>query len=439
MESSNSNSKERELQLTQRLAKQRHSNCMTWFEQLETHLHDLYLLNSPYAVDAFKPAFRSFFSEEHQTFKLKMFHNLDQLRLQLERENLHGVNANTREDGEYLSVFLPSLLHCPELCFGSLCNYVTEGSWGFEHTKAVFINEVIPFLKSLKDIFNAFDTNLINEITEVQTVFNQMEAAVEQCSDIVNIVTSCVVNESVNMNNCVNEKCSKCLELETGLIKKSDMIERDVFDKLSEHYLNLEKHCISVESTMKLNQEIFQNDKFYKNQQAPTFNQFIENELRKPKEKNVVDTIVSTPIATTITPGKFKLDIEPISHRLKNNRTHEDYLKKTIENTDTICGLVEHARKQNPSEPILDSPCRFTKHVQELLIYVSKTCPSLTKPSEKLVVATPMNKTKKVTFAELVTSSSNIPRHTDSLKTRESNKPLLPSTGVNSSINAKAY
>ncbi|GKF91231.1 hypothetical protein Tco_0274932, partial [Tanacetum coccineum] len=46
-------------------------------------------------ADAFKPAFRSFFGEEHQTFKLKMFHNLDQLRLQLERENLHGVNAKT--------------------------------------------------------------------------------------------------------------------------------------------------------------------------------------------------------------------------------------------------------------------------------------------------------------------------------------------------------
>ncbi|GKD27683.1 hypothetical protein Tco_1233897, partial [Tanacetum coccineum] len=60
-----------------------------------THLHDLYLLNSPYAVDAFKPAFCSFFGEEHQTFKLKMFHNLDQLRLQLERKNLHGVNAKT--------------------------------------------------------------------------------------------------------------------------------------------------------------------------------------------------------------------------------------------------------------------------------------------------------------------------------------------------------
>ncbi|GJV70651.1 hypothetical protein Tco_1490646 [Tanacetum coccineum] len=92
MESSNSNSKERELQLTQRLAKQRHSICMTWFEQLETHLHDLYLLNSPYAVDAFKPAFRSFFGEEHQTFKLKMFHNLDQTQFK-EFLASKGVNA----------------------------------------------------------------------------------------------------------------------------------------------------------------------------------------------------------------------------------------------------------------------------------------------------------------------------------------------------------
>ncbi|GJU35945.1 hypothetical protein Tco_1184299 [Tanacetum coccineum] len=72
MESLNSNSKEREMQLTQRLVKQRHSHCMAWFEQLETHLRDLYLNSSPHAVDAFKPAFHSFFGEEHQTFRLKI-------------------------------------------------------------------------------------------------------------------------------------------------------------------------------------------------------------------------------------------------------------------------------------------------------------------------------------------------------------------------------
>ncbi|GJX57183.1 hypothetical protein Tco_0287080 [Tanacetum coccineum] len=68
---------------------------MAWFEQLETHLRDLYLNSSSHAIDAFKPAFHSFFVEEHRTFRLKMFHNLDSLRLQLERENLLEVNPRT--------------------------------------------------------------------------------------------------------------------------------------------------------------------------------------------------------------------------------------------------------------------------------------------------------------------------------------------------------
>ncbi|GJS33193.1 hypothetical protein Tco_0531575 [Tanacetum coccineum] len=58
----------------------------------------------------------------------------------------------------------------------------TEGEWGFEHTKAIFNNEIIPFLKSLKDIFNVFDRDLLNEIMEVQTVFDQMDAVVQQSS-----------------------------------------------------------------------------------------------------------------------------------------------------------------------------------------------------------------------------------------------------------------
>ncbi|GJT49734.1 retrovirus-related pol polyprotein from transposon TNT 1-94 [Tanacetum coccineum] len=131
----------------------------------------------------------------------------------------------------------------------------------------------------------------------------------------------------------------------------------------------------------------------------------LKNELRKLKGKNIVDTAVSKPSAT-IAPGIFKLDIEPISHRLKNNRdSHEVYLEKTIENTDTLRGL-------------------------ELLVYVSKTCPSLMKTYEKLVAVTPINKDKKIRFVEPVISSRNSPKQTNSFKPKDSNKPLLTSTGV---------
>ncbi|GJW14352.1 hypothetical protein Tco_0018485 [Tanacetum coccineum] len=57
---------------------------------------------------------------------------------------------------------------------------ITEGTWGFEHTKACFRDEIIPFIKNLKDIFNNFNRYLVEELADVQKVFYQMEQAVEQ-------------------------------------------------------------------------------------------------------------------------------------------------------------------------------------------------------------------------------------------------------------------
>ncbi|GJU17473.1 hypothetical protein Tco_1145439 [Tanacetum coccineum] len=59
--------------------------------------------------------------------------------------------------------------------------------------------------------------------------------------------------------------------------------------------------------------------------------------------------------ASLIAPGMFRLDLEPLFHRLKNYReAYEDYLKKTKEHTDTLRVIVEQARKQNLSDTYLD-------------------------------------------------------------------------------------
>ncbi|GJY86681.1 retrovirus-related pol polyprotein from transposon TNT 1-94 [Tanacetum coccineum] len=69
--------------------------------------------------------------------------------------------------------------------------------------------------------------------------------------------------------------------------------------------------------------------------------------IQKNVLENVVNTMVSKPNAT-LAPGMFKLDIEPISPRLKNNRdAHEVYIEKTIEYTDTLRRFVERARTHN--------------------------------------------------------------------------------------------
>nr|GFB61989.1 hypothetical protein [Tanacetum cinerariifolium] len=54
------------------------------------------------------------------------------------------------------------------------------GTWGFEHTKAYFHDDIIPFVKNLKELFTLFDQCLIDEVTKVQNIFKQMELAVEQ-------------------------------------------------------------------------------------------------------------------------------------------------------------------------------------------------------------------------------------------------------------------
>nr|GFC71221.1 hypothetical protein [Tanacetum cinerariifolium] len=42
---------------------------------------------------------------------------------------------------------------------------ITEGTWEFEHTKACFRDDIILFVKNLKELFTSFDQCLIDEVT----------------------------------------------------------------------------------------------------------------------------------------------------------------------------------------------------------------------------------------------------------------------------------
>ncbi|GJS50918.1 hypothetical protein Tco_0624280 [Tanacetum coccineum] len=128
---------------------------------------------------------------------------------------------------------------------------------------------------------------------------------------------------------------------------------------------------------------------------------------------------------------------KPLSPELlRNKEAHVVYLKHTQENTNTLREIFEQARELRPLDRDLDSACKFIKRIQKLLVYVSATCLCLIKPSEKLIAVTSINKNKKVRFEKPTTSSSNTHKQVDSCKTKDSNKPLLPSTGVTNSTSA---
>ncbi|GJV47952.1 hypothetical protein Tco_1438164 [Tanacetum coccineum] len=241
---------------------------------------------------------------------------------------------------------------------------ITEGTWGFEHTKACFRDEIIPFIKNLKDIFNNFNRYLVEELADVQKVFYQMEQAVEQhrlesrtfeikmnqvlsenerllAQAIDKDIVKTVVNLSVNANGENVTECQKCLELETELVKKKDFVDKETYDNLCKCFTTLEKHCITLEADSQLNHEIFQQENSVLNQNAPSFTQLFElSELKAQSQaKDTVIVKLKEQIKSlkgNVEDSSVKMDMDEIEtlnieleHRVTKLVTENEHLKQT--------------------------------------------------------------------------------------------------------------
>ncbi|GJW81086.1 retrovirus-related pol polyprotein from transposon TNT 1-94 [Tanacetum coccineum] len=264
---------------------------------------------------------------------------------------------------------------------------ITEGMWGFEHTKACFRDEIIPFVKTLKDILNNFDQYLIDELTKVQSILNQMEQAVKQhrlesksfkvirnqvlnendrllkqvmTKEIMNCVMNDSVNMSANVNDCMmlsvnsDEMCPKCLELEVEFISqhKKEVFQKEnscankdalTFNQLFE--LNNLKAQLKAKdttikkfkATIKWLSETPSNDKVKQDlEEIEMINieldhrekgliiAALKNDLRKLRGKEVVKNAVKT---HTISSGMLMIDVEPIAPKLIHKNQHRFFLK----------------------------------------------------------------------------------------------------------------
>ncbi|GJZ43022.1 retrovirus-related pol polyprotein from transposon TNT 1-94 [Tanacetum coccineum] len=354
---------------------------------------------------------------------------------------------------------------------------ITEGSWGFEQTKAYFRDEIIPFSqKHLK----------LND-----QVLNENERLLEQVisKDIVNTI----VNSSVDIASVNVHECEKCLKLKTELLNKKDFVEKEIFqrnnfvsnqsapsfDQLFE--LNELKDQSQEKDTVikklkerikslsgKMNEHLKQTYKqLYdsikparirsKEQCDDLINQvnlksveisdlnaslrekvlvitYLKDDLRKLKGKALVDSDVTKHHSD---PEMLKIDVEPITPKLLNKKiAHSAYIKHTQEEATVRKDLVEYVKSKYPLDHSLESVCRYAKLIQELLTHISKTCPSINNTDGKLVVVTPKNKDKKVRFTKPITSSGYTITKTASTSNLVSNKPMSSSTGVKPSTSA---
>ncbi|GJT32994.1 hypothetical protein Tco_0923413 [Tanacetum coccineum] len=141
-----------------------------------------------------------------------------------------------------------------------------EGSWGFEHIRKAFEKDVKPFVKTLKEYFHMFDHGLHKEITNMKEVLTQMETEAAKCSIerktfetkekellIENdrllelIISQDLVHTAVNtltaivdykkMEQSYMDEYNECLELKTELLKKNDMMDKAIYNKLSKRWM----------------------------------------------------------------------------------------------------------------------------------------------------------------------------------------------------------
>ncbi|GKE96009.1 hypothetical protein Tco_1580864 [Tanacetum coccineum] len=233
----------------------------------------------------------------------------------------------------------------------------TEGEWGFERTKAVFNNEIIPFLKSLKDIFNVFDRDILYKIIEVQTVFDQMDADVQefsvekQCLEIakkelllenyrllqqimsqdvlLTVMNSMsLLGKSMNMDGKRKESCN----LEAELLKS-----QNAFNDLLKSHSQLEKHCISLELSIQMNQEIFQKDESCNNQNALEILEFFEKNYLKAQLQDKDNTIC-----------KLKDIIKSLREKSKEENVNYDYCEietKNVELENSVAKLLSKNKR----------------------------------------------------------------------------------------------
>nr|GEY97551.1 retrovirus-related Pol polyprotein from transposon TNT 1-94 [Tanacetum cinerariifolium] len=247
------------------------------------------------------------------------------------------------------------------------------------------------------DLFNSFDQFLIDELTGVQNVFNQMEQAVKQhcveknkfqdkmknilkdnerlleqaiSVDIVNIVVhdhvnsaSVVTSQYPAMNNQLRTSSNprqqatinngRRLKSLSGNVKK-EKIKR----KLEEIETN------NIELDHRVTKLVAENEHLkqtYKQLKKSWSLQLSKETLSKLKGKAVVNEAVTL---HPIDPELLKIDVAPLAPKLHNNRTaHTDYLRHTQEETTTLRKIVERTKLMAVTPKNNDKKIRFTEHI----------------------------------------------------------------------------
>ncbi|GJS59870.1 hypothetical protein Tco_0654654 [Tanacetum coccineum] len=249
---------------------------------------------------------------------------------------------------------------------------IIEGSWGFEHTKACFRDEIVPFVKALKDLFNTFNQYLVHELSKVQNVFHQMKQAMEQHrlesktfevkmnqvlnknerlleqvinKDIVNVIMNSSADNASNEDNIIKDlEDIETINIEldhrvTKLIAENEHLKqtyKQIYHSIKPTHIRSKEQCDDLINQVNL-KSVEISDLNASLQEKVLVITALKDDLRKLKGKALVDNDVTKHPSDS---EMLKIDVEPITPKLLNKqKAHFAYIKHTQEEATVLRDL----------------------------------------------------------------------------------------------------
>nr|GEZ97689.1 integrase, catalytic region, zinc finger, CCHC-type, peptidase aspartic, catalytic [Tanacetum cinerariifolium] len=226
------------------------------------------------------------------------------------------------------------------------------------------------------------------------------------------------------MELAVEQHCAEKTKFQT---KMENVLQEN--DRLLTQALSVEIVNIVVHDNVKF--DCLNRDTVSSPESALTFTELFEiNDLKaQVQEKDTV--ILKLREKLNSLSGNVKVDVAPLVPKLRENMTaHTDYIRHTQEEAATLREIVESERLFSPLNTSLAYVCKYTRRIQELMMILQQSCPSITNLETKLVAVTPKNKTKQIRRTAQNTKSEKTTVATSPSVNIASNTPVLSSTGV---------
>ncbi|GJV39284.1 integrase, catalytic region, zinc finger, CCHC-type containing protein, partial [Tanacetum coccineum] len=278
---------------------------------------------------------------------------------------------------------------------------------------------------------------LTKEIKEMKEIFKELKAEVDQ--NVVNKRYDEIERKNILIAN--DNLIADCLSKEVFYIATNSELTVSRFTEMHDAHTVVQARCLAENEKVKQHyKELYDSIKIMRAKHIEqttallTKNENLKVQIKDKMKCVTIDYVKPKVLAH----GMYAIDVEPIPPRCRNNReAHLDYLKHLKESVKPLCEIVEEARLERPLDRSLASPCFYTKQSQELLEYVIGTCPKDFNKHDNKHATTPLNRRKRVTFEDQCeASNNNTQKHVEQLNIQKTNVLVIPSTGINTCIDA---